>query len=77
MAADVVFTADSPRYANSHSWNRIMGHALPNWISPPGASTRGYADVLEVDFIFLPDAKAGEVARWLSGLTERMLAEVR
>ena len=74
MAADVVFTAESPWYTNSYSWNGITEYALRDLDEPARGEYRGYVDVLGVDFPLLPDAKAAEVARWLSGVIGRMLA---
>jgi hypothetical protein len=74
MAADVVFTNESPWYANSSSWNRITAYALRELDASARGEYEEYVDVLGVDFTFLPDAKAAEVALWLSGVIERMLA---
>jgi hypothetical protein len=75
MAADVVFTADSPWYTNSYSWHGIMEHALRDLDESARGEYARHVNVLGVDFTFLPDAKAVEVARWLSGVIGRMLAE--
>jgi hypothetical protein len=75
MAADVVFTADSPWYTNSYSWNAIMEHALRDLDESARGEYERYVNVLGVDFTFLPDAKAVEVARRLSGVIGRMLAK--
>ncbi len=75
MAADVVFTEESPWYTNSLTWGRITEYAL-NRADEPGPSDRqDYLDTLGVDFTFMPDDKAVEVASWLSGVIERMLSE--
>ena len=74
MAADVVFTAQSPWYTNSRSWNAITEYALRDLDEPARGEYQGYVDVLGVDFTFLPDAKAAELARWLSRVIGRMLA---
>jgi hypothetical protein len=71
MAADVVFTAESPWYTNSHTWNRITEYALNH---QAGDEFHGYLDTLGLDFTFLSDDKAAEIARWLSEVIERMLA---
>jgi hypothetical protein len=75
MAADVVFTADSPWYTNSYSWHPIMERALRDLDESARGEYERYVNVLGVDFTFLPDAKAVEVARRLSGVIERMLAD--
>lgn len=75
MAADVVFTQESPWYTNSHTWGRITEYALSRADEPAPGGRQDYLDTLGVDFTFMPDDKAVEVASWLSGIIERMLAE--
>lgn len=75
MAADVVFTEESPWYTNSHTWDRITEYALNCVDEPAPGDRRDYLDTLGVDFTFMPDDKAIEVASWLSGVIERMLAD--
>jgi hypothetical protein len=75
MAADVVFTTESPWYTNSYTWNKITEYAQSRQDEPSQGDCQEYLDVLGVDFTFLPDNKAVEVAKWLSGVIERMLAE--
>jgi hypothetical protein len=75
MAADVVFTTESPWYTNSHTWNSITEYALNHQPDSAQADYQEYLDVLGVDFTFMPDDKAAEVAEWLSGVIESMLAE--
>jgi hypothetical protein len=75
MAADVVFTTESPWYTNSYTWNKITEYAQNCQDELSQGDFQEYLDVLGVDFTFLPDDKAVEVARWLSGVIERMLAE--
>ncbi len=75
MAADVVFTAESPWYTNSYTWNKITEYAQNCQDELSQVDFQEYLDVLGVDFTFLPDDKAVEVAKWLSGVIERMLAE--
>lgn len=75
MAADVVFTAESPWYTNSYTWNKITEYAQSRQDEPSQGDRQEYLDVLGVDFTFMPDNRAVEVAKWLSGVIERMLAE--
>jgi hypothetical protein len=75
MAADVVFTEESPWYTNSYTWGRITEYASNGADEPASGDRRDYLDTLGVDFTFMPDDKAVEVASWLSGVIERMLAE--
>jgi hypothetical protein len=75
MAADVVFTEESPWYTNSHTWGRITEFAVNRADGPAPGDRQDYLDTLGVDFTFMPDDKAVEVASWLSGVIERMLAE--
>lgn len=75
MAADVVFTEESPWYTNSHTWGRITEYALNDAGEPAPCDPQNYLDTLGVDFTFMPDDKAVEVASWLSEVIERMLAE--
>jgi hypothetical protein len=75
MAADVVFTAESPWYTNSYTWNKITEYAQNCQDELSQGNCQEYLDVLGVDFTFLPDYKAVDVAKWLSGVIERMLAE--
>jgi hypothetical protein len=75
MAADVVFTEESPWYTNSHTWGRITEYASNRADEPASGDRQDYLDTLGVDFTFMPDDKAVEVASWLSGVIERMLAE--
>ena len=75
MAADVVFTEESPWYTNSHTWGRITEYALNHANEPASDDRQDYLDTLGVDFTFMPDDKAVEVASWLSEVIERMLAE--
>ena len=75
MAADVVFTEETPWYTNSHTWGRITEFATNCAHEPAPGDRQNYLDTLGVDFTFMPDDKAVEVASWLSGVIERMLAE--
>lgn len=75
MAADVVFTTESPWYTNSYTWNMITEYAISSQGDPAGSDYQEYLDVLGIDFTFMPDDKAVKVAGWLSGVIERMLAE--
>jgi hypothetical protein len=75
MAADVVFTEESPWYTTSHTWGRITQFAANRADEPALGDRQDYLDALGVDFTFMPDDKAVEVASWLSGVIERMLAE--
>jgi hypothetical protein len=75
MAADVVFTEESPWYTNSHTWGRITEFAVNRADEPAPGDRQDYLDTLGVDFTFMSDDKAVEVASWLSGVIERMLAE--
>jgi len=75
MAADVVFTVESPWYTNSYTWNKITEYAQNCQDELSQGDCQEYLDVLGVDFTSLPDGKAVEVAKWLSGVIERMLAE--
>jgi hypothetical protein len=75
MAADVVFTAESPWYTNSYTWNKITEYAKNRQDEPSQGRYQEYLDVLGIDFTFLPDDKAVEIAQWLSELIGRMLAE--
>ena len=75
MAADVVFTEQSPWYTNSHTWARITEYASTRAGEPAPDGSHEYLDTLGVDFTFMPDDKAVEVAGWLSVVIERMLAE--
>src|ERR1700733_1846834 len=75
MAADVVFTEESPWYTNSHTWARITEFAVNRADEPAPGDGEDYLDSLGVDFTSMSDDKAVEVARWLSRVIERMLAE--
>lgn len=75
MAADVVFTNESPWYTNSHTWGRITEFALSREDESALGDHQEYLDTLGVDFTFMSDDEAVEVASWLSGIIERMLAE--
>jgi hypothetical protein len=75
MAADVVFTEESPWYTNSHTWSRITASALDGVDEPAPGDRQNYLDTLGVDFTFMSDDKAVEVASWLSEVIERMLVE--
>jgi hypothetical protein len=75
MAADVVFTEESPWYTNSHTWGRITEFAVNRADEPAPDDRQDYLDTLGVDFTFMSDDKAVEVASWLSRVIERMLAE--
>jgi hypothetical protein len=75
MAADVVFTTESPWYTNSYTWNKITEYAQNCQDEPSQGHCQEYLDVLGVDFTFLSDDRAVEVAKWLCGVIERMLAE--
>jgi len=75
MAVDVVFTEESPWYTNSHTWGRITEYASNSGNEPAPSDRQDYLDALGVDFTFMADDKAVEVASWLSGVIERMLAE--
>jgi hypothetical protein len=75
MAADVVFTEESPWYTNSHTWGRITEFAVNGTDEPATGDRQDYLDTLGVDFTFMSDDKAVEVASWLTGVIERMLAE--
>ena len=75
MAADVVFTAESPWYTNSYTWNKITEYAQNCQAEPARGDFQEYLDVLGVDFTFLSDDQAVEVANWLAGVVQRMLAE--
>jgi len=75
MAADVVFTEESPWYTNSHTWGRITEYASTRADEPASGDRQDYLDTLGVDFTFMPDDKAVEVASRLSGVIERMLSE--
>ena len=75
MAADVVFTAEDPWYTNSESWYGIVEFAMSDLEAPAREEYRGYVIApLGIDFTCLPDDESVEVARWLSGAIERMLA---
>jgi hypothetical protein len=75
MAADVVFTNESPWYTNSHTWGRITEFALNRADEPAPGNRHDYLDTLGIDFTFMSDNEAVQVARWLSGVIERMLAD--
>ena len=75
MAADVVFTAESPWYTNSNTWKRITEYAASCQGGPVQEDYHSHLDALGVDFTFLPDSTAAEVAGWLSAVIEGMLAE--
>jgi len=75
MAADVVFTAESPWYTNSHTWKRITEYEASRAGGPLQEDYHSHLDALGVDFTFLPDSTAAEVAGWLSVVIEGMLAE--
>jgi hypothetical protein len=75
MAVDVVFTEESPWYTNSHTWGRITEYASNRAAEPAPRDRQDYLDALGVDFTFMSDDKAVEVASWLSGVIEQMLAE--
>lgn len=77
MAADVVFTADSPWYTNSYSWNGITEYALRDLDEPARGEYQGYVDVLVVDFLLLPDVKAAEVAAGFPGSSAECSPRVR
>jgi hypothetical protein len=75
MAADVVFTAEDPWYTNSQSWHGIVEFAMSGLAAPAREEYRQHVTApLGTDFTSLPDDKSVEVARWLSGAIERMLA---
>ena len=75
MAADVVFTAEDPWYTSSQSWYGIMEFAMSGLEAPAREEYRGYGVApLGTGFTSLPADKAVEVARWLSGVIETMLA---
>jgi hypothetical protein len=75
MAADVVFTQESPWYTNSYTWERITEYALNGAGEPVPEDHQNYLDTLGVDFTFMSDSKAVEVAHWLSRVIELMLSE--
>jgi hypothetical protein len=75
MAADVVFTAEDPWYTSSESWYEISEFALGGLEGRTREEYEGLVSgPLGIDFTFLSDDKAVEVARWLSGALEKMLA---
>jgi hypothetical protein len=75
MAADVVFTAEDPWYTSSESWYGILEFAMSDLEAPTQEEYGRYVSApLGIDFTSLPDDKAVEVARWVSGVIERMLA---
>jgi hypothetical protein len=75
MAADVVFSAEDPWYTNSESWYRILEFAMSDLAAPVKEEYERYVRApLGIDFTTMPDDKSAEVARWLSGVIERMLA---
>jgi hypothetical protein len=75
MAADVVFTAEDPWYTNSESWYGIVESAMSGLEAPAREEYRQHVIApLGIDFTSLPDDKSVEVAWWLSGAIERMLA---
>lgn len=75
MAADVVFTAEDPWYTNSGSWHAILEFARGDPDFPLREEYERYVSApLGIDFTSLPDAKAAKVARWLCGVTGKMLA---
>ena len=75
MAADVVFTAEGPWYTSSESWYGILEFAMSDPETPVQEEYRRYVSApLGIDFTSLPDDKSVEVARWISGVIERMLA---
>lgn len=73
MVADVVFTAESPWYTNSHTWKRITEYAASRPGDPLQEDYHSHLDALGVDFTFLPDSTAAEVAGWLSVVIEGIL----
>jgi hypothetical protein len=74
MAADVVFTAEGPWYTSSKSWHEILEFAKGGPGAPVQEQYEQYVSApLGIDFTSLPDGKSVEVARWLSGVIERML----
>lgn len=75
MAADVVFTAEDPWYTSSESWHGILEFAMSDLEAPIQEEYKRYVSApLGIDFTSLPDDKSVEVARWFSGVIERMLA---
>jgi hypothetical protein len=75
MAADVVFTAEDPWYTSSESWYGILEFAMDDREAPVQEEYKRYVSApLGIDFTSLPDDKSVEVARWLWGIIERMLA---
>jgi hypothetical protein len=75
MAADVVFTAEDPWYTNSQSWYGIVEFAMRGLQAAAREEYRRYVSApLGIDFTALPDDKAAEVARWLCGAIENILA---
>src|ERR1700733_10585111 len=75
MAADVVFTEDNPWYTSSESWYGILEFAMSGLEAPAQEEYKRYVSApLGIDFTSLPDDKSVEVARWFSGVIERMLA---
>ena len=75
MAADVVFTAEDPWYTSSESWYGILEFAMSDLQPPTREEYKRYVSApLGIDFTSLPDDKSVEVARWFSGVIERMLA---
>jgi hypothetical protein len=75
MAADVVFTAEDPWYTSSESWYRILEFAMSDLEAPFHEEYKRYVSApLGIDFTSLPDDKSVEVARWFSGVIDRMLA---
>src|SRR6202050_3249261 len=74
MAADVVFTAEDPWYTSSQSWYGIVELAMSGLAAHAREEYRQHVIApLGIDFTSLPDDKAVELARWLSGVIERML----
>jgi hypothetical protein len=75
MAADVVFTAEDPWYTSSESWYGILEFAMSDLEAPLQKEYKQYISApLGIDFTSLSDGKSVEVARWFSGVVERMLA---
>ena len=75
MAADVVFTTEDPWYTSSESWYGILEFAMSDLEVPVQEEYKRYVSApLGIDFTSLPDDKSVEIARWFSGVIERMLA---
>lgn len=75
MAADVVFTAEDPWYTNSASWHTILEFASAGPEAAGREELKGHMTApLGLDFTSMPDGESAQVARWLSGVIERMLA---